>query len=418
MRSAVDQLLAYNRNFDRTSLARKLARMSESAFAFFRGTFHVFAFDILEGPFHEWPAMAAHGAMIGDLHTENFGTFRAVSGDIVYDINDFDETTTSLYDYDLRRLTTSIALAAFDNAQTLTQVTAAVERCARGYLETLVQLAPVKTRADFEKLKEAKEVHAVLSDAKEQSRPDMMRKLAVQGVDGHFAFKPADSFTPVNAEVRAAVMAALPHFLKSLAPRHDATKYTFQDVVFRYAGCGSLGRQRYALLLGKGETDKETYDTLRLVEWKDSLDSGLCAKEPHASPGRAKQVIDNTVGFQINPRRYLGYVTVEGRPMQSREIGANDTRFSHKLFRDPDKFARAAQIFGEITARAHLVSSLGSDGPRTLAHEIKGLQDRWVNRMAAFALAYAHQAKDDYDEFIARKAEVAKAWGVKSLTAG
>ena len=410
MRSAVDLILAYNRGFDRPSLARKLARMSESAFAFFRGTFHVFAFDVLEGPFRDWRTAPPHGIIIGDLHTENFGTFRAASGEIVYDINDFDETTTSPYDFDLRRLGSSIALAAYDNGLTLMQAMAAAEHCVRGYLNTLASLAAAKTRADFEKLKDRKEVRAVLSNAKELQRADMMKQLAVQTADGHFSFKAADSFAAVSAEVRAEVVAALPHFLKTLAPWHNAMKYTFEDVVFRFAGCGSLGRQRYALLLGKGATEHETYDSLRLIEWKDSLDSALDSQTPHAAPGRAKQVVENTRAFQIDPKRYLGYVTVQGRPVQSREIGANDTRFSHKLFRDADKFARAAQIFGEITARAHLVSSVGGDGPRGLLKEIKGQENRWVNRMAAFALAYAHQAQDDYDEFIVRKAEVAKNW--------
>lgn len=418
MRSAVDQILAFNRGFDAPSLARKLARMSESAFAFFRGTFHLFAFDIVEGPFHDWPTAAAHGAIIGDLHTENFGTFRAVSGDIVYDINDFDETTSDPYDYDLRRLASSIALGGFDNGQTLAQVTTSVEHSIRAWLDTVVALAGAKTREDFEKLKEPKEVRAVLSSAKELARADMMKQLAVETADGHFTFRASDKFAPVSAAARASVIAALPQFLKTLAPWHNAAKYTFQDVVFRFAGCGSLGRERYALLLGKGETARETFDTLRLIEWKDSLDSALCTRERHAAPGRAKQVIENTRAFQINPKRYLGYVTVDGRPMQSREIGANDTRFSHKLFRDAEKFARAAQIFGEITARAHLISSVGQDGPRALLKEIKDRQDRWVNRMVAFALAYAHQAKDDYDEFIARKAEVAKAWGVKTQARG
>ena len=418
MRSAVDQVVAFNRGFDKQSLARKLARMSESPFAFFRGTFHVFASDILDGPFREWPHTAAAGAVVGDLHTENFGTFRAVSGDIVYDINDFDETTTAPYDYDLRRLGCSVALAAFDNGQALAQATHAVEVCVRGYLDTLTALAGAKARADFEKLKARKEVRAVLADAKEKSRTDMMKELATQVTGGRFAFRACDKFAPLDTTTRQAIEKAVPDFLKSLGKDHHAERFTFQDAVFRFAGCGSLGRQRYALLFGKGQTPQESLDTLRLIEWKDALDSSLDSRQPRASANRAKQVVANTEGFQIDAKRYLGYVTLNGRPMQSREIGANDARFAHKLFRAPEKFAHAAQIFGEITARAHLVASLGAEGPRGLLKELRGKEDRWVARMVAFALAYAHVAHDDFDEFIARRAEVAKAWGVKTAGAG
>lgn len=414
MRSAVEQVLAFNRGFHKPSLARKLARMSESAFAFFRGTYHVFAADILEGPFREWPATAAAGAIVGDLHTENFGAFRAVSGDIVYDINDFDETTNAHYDYDLRRLASSIALASFDNGHTVSDAVRAVERCVRGWLDTVRALETTKTRGDFEKLKAPKEVRAILADAKEKSRAEMMKQLAVEAAGGRFVFRAGDTLAPLDDSVRKAIAAAVPQFLKTLHQDHQAERFTFQDAVFRFAGCGSLGRQRYALLFGKGESKEESFDTLRLIEWKDSLDSSLDSPhQPRASANRAKQVVASTEAFQIEPKRYLGYVTVNGRPMQAREIGANDCRFSHKLFHAQEKFENAAQIFGEITARAHLVSSLGSAGPRALLKEVKGKEDRWINRMIAFALAYAHVAHDDFDEWIARKAEVARAWGVK-----
>src|SRR5579884_1780388 len=418
MRSAVQQVLDYNHGFDRASLARKLARILESPFSFYRGTFHLFAADMLEGLFRDWPHTTPAGAIVGDLHTENFGTFRAVSGDIVYDINDFDETTTAPYDYDLRRLTCSIALAAFDNRQTLAQVVHAVELCVRGYLDTVTALAASKTRAEFEALRARKEIRSVLADAKEKSRVDMMKALAAETPGSRFVFRASDRLAPLDAATRDAITRAVPQFLKSLGEEHHAERFTFQDAVFRFAGCGSLGRQRYALLFGKGQTPQESLDTLRLIEWKDALDSSLDSRQPRASANRAKQVVANTEGFQIDAKRYLGYVTLNGRPMQSREIGANDARFAHKLFHAPERFARAAQIFGEITARAHLVSSLGAEGPRGLLKELRGKEDRWVARMVAFALAYAHVAHDDFDEFIARRAEVAKAWGVKTAGAG
>jgi len=417
MRSAVDQILAFNRGFDKPSLARKLSRMSESAFAFYRGTFHLFAFDIEEGPFRDWRTWPAAGAMIGDLHTENFGTFRAVSGDIVYDINDFDETTSAPYEYDLRRLGASLSLAAFDNGHPLGQSVDCVERCVRGYLGVLTTLASAKTRHDFAALKDRKEVRAILTDAKEKSRVAMMKDLAEETAPGRFSFKACDHFTPLEKRVRDEIGQAIPQFIKSLDQSHHADKFTLQDAAFRFAGCGSLGRQRYALLFGKGDAKVETWDSLRLIEWKDSLDSSIDARAPHASPNRAKQVVANTLAFQVDAKRYLGYVTLDGRPMQSREIGANDARFSHKLFRDPEKFARAAKIFGEITGRAHLLASLGAGGPRDILKQIKGKEDRWVSRLVAFALAYAHQTYDDYEEFTARKAEIAKAWGVRTMTA-
>src|SRR5258708_7085659 len=112
MRSAVDRILLYNRAFSTRRLSTKLAKMAATPFSFFRATFHLFAFDVLQGPFRWLPHLDASGPIVGDLHTENFGSLRAINGQIVYDINDFDETTNGYYEFDLRRLTTSLILAS------------------------------------------------------------------------------------------------------------------------------------------------------------------------------------------------------------------------------------------------------------------------------------------------------------------
>src|SRR5262245_48904085 len=100
VRSAVDQILAFNRRFPRAQLQGKLERMTASHFTFFRATFHLFAYDLRDGWCRDWPLANVEGPIIGDLHTENFGAYRAVTDDIVYDINDFDEATEGSYEID------------------------------------------------------------------------------------------------------------------------------------------------------------------------------------------------------------------------------------------------------------------------------------------------------------------------------
>src|SRR5450759_3778621 len=162
MRSVVDSILKFNRGFHALSLKTKLDKMSSSAFVFFRGTFHLFASDMLDGPFRRWPVTAAAGQILGDLHTENFGTFRSISGEIVYDINDFDDTALAPYEYDLRRLVTSLIVGALDNKHPLSQGVAAAEACARGYLDMLGRLDKVKTRDEFEHLKDRRRLRVAL----------------------------------------------------------------------------------------------------------------------------------------------------------------------------------------------------------------------------------------------------------------
>ena len=102
-----------------------------------------------------------------------------------------------------------------------------------------------------------------------------------------------------------------------------------------------------------------------------------------------------------------------GRPMQAREIGANDVRFDPQAFEDPLRFQTAARIFGEITARVHLLGSLAKAGPRDLVHEIAGREDRFIGRLLAFAVDYAYQTIEDHAELLRRRDEVARDWSLE-----
>src|SRR5437899_9106878 len=99
MRDPVAEFQAFNRAFARRNpelLRFKIERMSASPFAFFRGTFHLFARDSIEKVFDLRPVVAGERPeidLVGDIHTENYGTYKAADGKVHYDINDFDETT-------------------------------------------------------------------------------------------------------------------------------------------------------------------------------------------------------------------------------------------------------------------------------------------------------------------------------------
>ena len=110
-RDALAELVKYNSRFigegrDPAWLRTKLDRICASPFGFLRGTFHLFVTD--------WPAVgldalvdAPAQPIVGDLHIENFGAFRAADGSVVFDVNDFDETGSGSPALDLSRLATS-----------------------------------------------------------------------------------------------------------------------------------------------------------------------------------------------------------------------------------------------------------------------------------------------------------------------
>ena len=74
------------------------------------------------------------------------------------------------------------------------------------------------------------------------------------------------------------------------------------------------------------------------------------------------------------------------------------------------RFEQVSAVFGGITARAHLLASLGQTGPRNFVSSAGVTEDLLVNRLVAFATAYSSRVHEDFDELTKRRGEIAKAW--------
>jgi len=309
-------------------------------------------------------------------------------------------------------------LAALDNGHSFGVGVQEAELAARSYLETVGRLAQVRNRKEFEKLTATREILKLLHKAEEVSRVEFMKKIAVETKPGRFALRRTDRLRPLTDTIKQELRKAVPEFLLHVLapPKARPIGYKLHDIAFRFSGVGSLGRARYALLFGKGANEHDEWSTLRLIDWKESLISALDSPEPRSTAERAQEVYAFTRSFALFPKRYLGFATLGTQSMQTKEIGANDARFNPKKMQDALHFQRAAEIFGNITARAHLLGSIGSPGPRPLVKKLQGREDRFVHKLLSFAVAYADRTFDDFDELIRRKAEVAEAWRAKPET--
>lgn len=380
--------------------------MVASPFGFFRGSYFLFVADLPPKPF-----LRAAGPVVGDVHTQNFGSFRSIAGEIVFDINDFDETTESWYEQDVCRLAVSLVLAAADSGHRLGDGVNAAEAATREWIASIDRWRHL-TRARFAGAEPAAMERRLLASASERSRAELMQSIAQPSAKGSYVFQRSEEFPPATAAEHAAAVEALPLFLRHcLAPAKARPKhYSFQDACRRVAGNGSLGRPRFALLLGKGQGSGESYSSLRLVEWKQALDSSLDRPRPHGSPRRARAVFEATARFQLHPKRYLGFTRMLGLGMQAREIGANDRRFSHRDLEVSSRFEEAAALYGRTLARCHLLGSLGSTGPREVPLLLHGREDAFVHHVLRFAVSYAAQVVADHSELIRHRAKLEKAW--------
>jgi hypothetical protein len=196
-------------DFVAADLDEKNSLMRDSAFVFLRGTYWRWAETILE----VCPdlATAPDVLAVGDIHLENFGTWRDVDGRLVWGVNDFDEAAMMPYTIDLVRLATSAILGGDDRKGALDTITSAI---LRGYGEGLAAPSPIVLDRDWASLR----ADVVVP---EDRRDKFWKKIDARD----------------NAP-------APPRFQKALAAAMPEPGVGF-DTARRVAGTGSLGRPRW-----------------------------------------------------------------------------------------------------------------------------------------------------------------------------
>lgn len=200
---------ALGKDFVAADLARKNDIMRDSAFVFLRGTYWRWA----ETAFEVLPdlATAPEVLAVGDIHLENFGTWRDADGRLIWGVNDFDEAAPMPYAFDLVRLAASAALATNERAPKFDSTCDAI---LRGYRAGLASPAPVVLDRDWAWLRDKVIVP-------EDERQKFWRKIAARKVE-----------------------AAPDRFQKALRQEMPEPRLRF-DTARRIAGTGSLGRPRW-----------------------------------------------------------------------------------------------------------------------------------------------------------------------------
>jgi uncharacterized protein (DUF2252 family) len=415
MRDPVAEFMAYNRPFVARGpelLRLKVARMAASPFAFFRGTFRLFARDVLDKANEALPALATAGAeldLVGDIHSENFGTFKAADGNVHYDVNDFDETTRGRPTFDVARLAISLFLAAREAGQriegavplllTFLQTYAAeVQRLVKkgGAGLDVVEGSPSGERAVDEFVKEK-------AAAK---RPAFIEGLTVEDGPRRRFVRGKQYYNLPDDQVAQARRLVEDYRRRPAAPAGPEDYYAVEDVAGRVAGVGSMGRFRYAVLIaGKGTEKAHNV----ILEFKESLPSAYdtCRGRetgPDALKGRAERVVAMQRRSQAASSAFLGVAADGDRSFQVREIDPHADRIRFKDLRGAG-VAEVATVQARILARIHARAVAGAVGPTNPLAELEDA-DVFCQRLLAFALAYADLAARDYQQFVGRRAEI------------
>lgn len=414
MRDVVQAFMDYNRPLAKRNpdlLRFKIARMAAGPFAFLRGTFHVFARDVLGGDF---PLPGANDGpeieLIGDVHGENFGTFKGSDGLVHYDHNDFDETTSARFDLDVSRQAVGLFLTARENGHGLAD---AVVSPAAGLMAYTEAFRKLQKRA--ENLGDPNEQNpcgfAPVDDliqagvaAKRREFVDRWTEMR----DGKRQFRRSVHVYNAPEEGKARAQRLLADYLtRHRQPEAQADFYEIEDIAGRVSGIGSMGRLRYVLLLrGKGTADARNV----LLEFKEAQPSGydVARKRPVEGTKRAEAVISTQRRLEVSASPYLGYAVDGDLSFQARELGPADARVDAAAVKAPMMLQQLARIQGQILARAHVRAAAEAMGPSShaIAQTMLADADRFGQRVLAFALNYADQVLADYARFLGARAEL------------
>lgn len=347
MLDVADEIARFNAGRDPERLAMKYARMRTSPFVFLRGTCHLFyqrlsKGNVLDGSPHAW--------ICGDMHLENFGSYKGDNRLIYFDINDFDEACLAPCLYEMIRLLTSVLVAADDLKLSRAEALALCHTAVDAYAGAL---RFGKARWIEEETAEGMvgELFAALHQRSRADhlnrRTDLKGKKRTLRVDGKKALAVTD-------DTHARVVAFMHDFAK-----HEPNPQFFEilDVARRIAGTGSLGVERYVILVeGKGSPDGNY-----LLDMKLALPSATAPNVNTPQPkwsSEAARVVEIQRRNQVVSQAFLHAVDFEGRPFVLRGLQPSEDRVALENWNGKlPRLESVVRNMAELVAWAHFRSS-------------------------------------------------------------
>jgi uncharacterized protein (DUF2252 family) len=391
-------------------------RMAASPFTFYRGAAAVMAADLATTPVSGFRVQAC-----GDAHLSNFGAFAAPDRRLVFDLNDFDETLPGPWEWDVKRLAASFALAGRDRGFKRSDRSAALLASVRSYREAMREFAALGDlavwyeRLDVDeamgRVEEAdpgavKRFERGIAKAHEKDSQRAMEKLT-EVVDGELRIvSQPPLIVPVEELVTTAQAADLETTMRDVLSSYRSTLpgdrrqlldgFDFRRLARKVVGVGSVGTRAWVILL----TGRDDEDPL-FLQAKEAEDSVL---EPFAGASRyrnhGRRVVEGQRLMQAAGDIFLGWCVAAGLDGRDRDFYVRqlwDWKRSVEIEKlSPEGLEVYAGMCGWTLARAHARS-----GDRIGIAAYLGHGDSFDRAVCHFAESYADQSERDHAALVA-----------------
>ena len=393
-----------------TLVALKDQLMAASPFGYFRGAVPVMAYDLsLTGN------TGICNQLCGDAHVRNLGAFAAPDGRMVFDINDFDETIIAPFEWDVKRMATSLVLAGrgagaknmdcreaaavfLESYRTMMAAFARmpVLEMARYQVHRLQNLTSVEgillmaeRATPLHTLQTLTEIEGEATVARKKRLKKTAKRQMMQRASRVFKTIPP-TLTRVKGDVAEQVVNSLMKYAENLQPerRHFLAQYRPVDVAFKVVGTGSVGLRDYVVLMeGNGAKDP------LFLQIKEEVSSGyapyVAASARWTNKHQGRRVVEGERAMQLQSDPFLGWTTMEGRDYLVRQLNDHKASVQMENLRAVGLLEYAA-VCGEILARGHARA-----GDSAMIAGYLGTSTRFDEAVGEFAEAYANQTEVD-----------------------
>jgi uncharacterized protein (DUF2252 family) len=374
----------------------RYGRMLASPFTFLRGSATVMAHDLAKTPATGLTVQAC-----GDAHLSNFGGYATPERNLVFDLNDFDETLPAPWEWDVKRLAASLVVASRDNGFPASDGAAAAGAAVRSYRERMAELAPMTHLAVWYTRIGSEDVAAILHGsvrkefergAKKATHRDNLQALEklTTVVDGNvrivddpplIVHRSDELVGDILPQMASAYRASIREDLQALLQR-----YTFVDSAQKVVGVGSVGTRCYVVLLQGNGPDDPLF--LQIKEATSSVLEPFAAASQFQNHGQ--RIVRGQQYIQAASDIFLGWGRVKGVDFYVRQL--RDMKASFDIsFMTPDRLALYGGLCGLALARAHARSG---DAARIAGY--LGTGGEFDDAVVAFATAYADQTERDH----------------------
>ncbi|MBO1332131.1 DUF2252 domain-containing protein [Streptomyces sp. VRA16 Mangrove soil] len=389
----------------------RYGRMTESPFRFFRGAAALMAADLATTP-----ATGLRAQLCGDAHLLNFRLLASPERRLMFDINDFDETLPGPWEWDVKRLAASLAIAGRGNGFGTAQRTRVVRATVAAYRRAMEEFAGMRTldvwyaRIDADELyatlsaridaRSRRRMSAALTKARTRDHLQALDKLAAV-VDGELRITPDPPLiAPLDTLLPGVERKHLEDQLRQLVDRYAQSlpadrrallaQYRVVDMARKVVGVGSVGTRCWVILLLGRDADDPLL--LQAKEAQTSVLAPFAGAAAQANQG--ERVVAGQRLMQAAGDMFLGWERVEGIDGSERDFYIRQLR-DWKAIPQADLMSpQVMRLFGR-TCGVSLARAHARSGDRIAIAAYLGRSDAFDRAIARFAEAYADQNERD-----------------------